>query len=58
MAAREGKEDMVKLLLERGANASLRDAGFHQTAAEFALKADKPWIAKTINTWQAANKQP
>jgi ankyrin repeat protein len=58
LAAREGKEDMVKLLLERGANASLRDGGFHQTAAEFALKADKPWIATTINTWQAASKQP
>jgi len=58
LAAREGKEDMVKLLLERGANASLQDGGFHQTAAEFALKADKPWIANTINTWQATKVKP
>lgn len=58
LAAREGKEDMVRLLLERGANASLQDGGFHQTAAGFALKADKPWIANIINTWQAGSKQP
>jgi len=58
MAAREGQEEMVRLLLERGANASLRDGGFHQTAAEFALKADKPWIAKAINSFQASKPTP
>jgi ankyrin repeat protein len=54
MAAREGQEEMVRLLLACGANASLRDGGFHQTAAEFALKADKPWIAKAIDSFQAS----
>jgi ankyrin repeat protein len=57
IAAREGQEDVVALLLEQGADASLKDGGFHLTAAEFALKADKPWIAKTINTF-LANKKP
>jgi uncharacterized protein len=54
MAAREGKEDVVKLLLEEGADATLKDGGFHLTAAEFGTKADKPWIAKTINDFLAA----
>lgn len=53
MAAREGQEDVVKVLLEEGADASLRDAGFRMDAAEFADKADKPWIAKTIRHFQA-----
>jgi ankyrin repeat protein len=57
IAAREGQEDVVALLLEHGADATLKDGGFHLTAAEFALKADKPWIAKTINTF-LANKKP
>jgi len=57
IAAREGQEDVVALLLEQGADATLKDGGFHLTAAEFALKADKPWIAKTINTF-LANKKP
>lgn len=57
IAAREGQEEVVALLLEQGADATLKDGGFHLTAAEFALKADKPWIAKTINTF-LANKKP
>jgi ankyrin repeat protein len=56
IAAREGQEDVVTLLLEQGADATLKDGGFHLTAAEFALKADKPWIAKTINTFLAKQK--
>jgi hypothetical protein len=56
IAAREGQEDVVALLLEQGADATLKDGGFHLTAAEFALKADKPWIAKTINTFLANKK--
>ena len=54
MAAREGQEDAVKVLLARGANAALKDGGFHLTAAGFALKADKPWIAKAIDAHLAA----
>ncbi|TWI69159.1 hypothetical protein IP91_00225 [Pseudoduganella lurida] len=53
LAAREGQEDAVKLLLEEGADATLRDGGFHIDAAEFADRADKPWIAKTIRHFQA-----
>ncbi|MES2117282.1 MAG: ankyrin repeat domain-containing protein [Pseudomonadota bacterium] len=48
LAAREGQEAAVALLLERGADATLKDGAYHQTAAEFAIKADKPWIAQTI----------
>ncbi|MBA5604098.1 ankyrin repeat domain-containing protein [Duganella sp. FT3S] len=48
LAAREGQEAAVQLLLERGADATLKDGAYHQTAAEFATKADKPWIAETI----------
>ncbi|OFA06862.1 ankyrin repeat domain-containing protein [Duganella sp. HH101] len=54
IAAREGQEKVVELLLEQGADATLKDGGFHLTAAEFATKADKPWIAKTINAHLAA----
>ncbi|MES2163414.1 MAG: ankyrin repeat domain-containing protein [Pseudomonadota bacterium] len=54
IAAREGQEKVVELLLEQGADATLKDGGFHQTAAEFAIHADKPWIAKTINAHLAA----
>jgi ankyrin repeat protein len=56
IAAREGQEPVVELLLAQGADATLKDGGFHLTAAEFALKADKPWIAKTINAY-LANQQ-
>lgn len=54
MAAREGHEDAVKLLLEEGADASLKDGGFKADAAEFAERAQKPWIAKTIRAHLAA----
>ncbi|MYN25204.1 ankyrin repeat domain-containing protein [Duganella levis] len=57
IAAREGQEEVVELLLNQGADATLKDGGFHLTAAGFADKADKPWIAKTINTF-LANKKP
>ncbi|WP_338761803.1 ankyrin repeat domain-containing protein [Massilia sp. METH4] len=48
LAAREGQEDAVKLLLQEGADATLRDSAFKIDAAEFAERADKPWIAKAI----------
>ena len=54
MAAREGQEQVVELLLKEGADATLKDGGFKLTAAEFATKADKPWIAKTIDAFLAA----
>jgi len=54
LAAREGQEEAVKVLLEEGADASLRDSGFHLTAAEMADKADKPWIAEAIRKHLAA----
>ncbi|HWW72572.1 MAG TPA: ankyrin repeat domain-containing protein [Duganella sp.] len=54
MAAREGQEQVVELLLKEGADATLKDGGFKLTASEFATKADKPWIAKTIDAFLAA----
>jgi ankyrin repeat protein len=57
IAAREGQEQVVKLLLEEGADATLKDGGFHLTAAGFALKYDKPWIAEAINAF-LANQKP
>jgi len=54
MAAREGHEDAVKLLLEEGADATLKDGGFRIDAAEFAERAQKPWIAKAIRAHLAA----
>lgn len=54
MAAREGQEQVVELLLKEGADATLKDRGFKLTASEFAIKADKPWIAKAIDTFLAA----
>lgn len=58
LAAREGQEAVVNLLLGRGADASRKDGGFHQTAAEFALKAEKPWIAKIIQAHLATHPRP
>lgn len=55
LAAREGQEAAVQLLLERGADATLKDGAYHQTAAEFATKADKPWIAETIRKHLASH---
>jgi ankyrin repeat protein len=54
LAAREGQEKAVLFLLEAGADASRKDGGFHQTAAEFASKAEKPWIARAIKEFLAA----
>lgn len=53
LAAREGQEKAVLFLLERGADPLRKDDGFHYTAAEFATKADKPWIARMINEFIA-----
>ncbi|MET0321425.1 MAG: ankyrin repeat domain-containing protein [Duganella sp.] len=58
LAAREGQEDVVKVLLARGADATLKDGGFHLTASGFALKADKPWIAKAIDAHLASQVKP
>ncbi|MBY0239349.1 MAG: ankyrin repeat domain-containing protein [Burkholderiaceae bacterium] len=54
LAAREGKEEAVQLLLREGADATIKDFAFHIDAAEFARRADKPWIAKAIESHQAA----
>lgn len=48
LAAREGMEDAVKLLLAEGADATLKDRAWGVDAAEFALRAHKPWIAEAI----------
>jgi len=50
LAAREGQEDAVRLLLEDGADATLKDRAWRENAAEFAVHAQKPWIAKQIRT--------
>jgi ankyrin repeat protein len=54
LAAREGMEDAVKLLLEQGADATLKDGAYRVDAAEFATRAEKPWIAKAIKAHLAA----
>jgi ankyrin repeat protein len=51
LAAREGQEEAVQLLLEEGADASLKDGAWHETAAEFAIRAEKPWIAEQIRRY-------
>ncbi len=48
LAAREGQEEAVSLLLEEGADATLKDRAWHENAAEFAIRAQKPWIAEQI----------
>jgi ankyrin repeat protein len=48
LAAREGQEEVVKLLLEEGADAALKDQAWHEDAAQFAIRAQKPWIAEQI----------
>lgn len=55
LAAREGREDAVRLLLREGADATLKDGAFQIDAAEFARRADKPWIANTIESHLAAS---
>jgi ankyrin repeat protein len=54
LAAREGMEDAVKLLLAQGADATLKDNAFRIDAAEFATRAEKPWITKAISAHLAA----
>ncbi|WP_256080363.1 ankyrin repeat domain-containing protein [Massilia sp. YIM B04103] len=56
IAAREGHEDAAKLLLAEGADASLKDGAFKIDAAEFALRADKPWIAEAIRHHLASKR--
>lgn len=48
LAAREGQEDAVNLLLQEGADATLKDRAWREDAAEFAIRAQKPWIAEQI----------
>jgi len=48
LAAQEGQEDAVKLLLQAGADAALKDRAWRENAAEFAIRAQKPWIAEQI----------
>lgn len=48
LAAREGMEDAVQLLLQEGADATLKDRAWGIDATEFATRADKPWIAQAI----------
>lgn len=48
LAAREGQEEAVALLLEEGADATLKDRAWRENAAEFAIRAQKPWIAEQI----------
>lgn len=55
LAAREGKEEAVQLLLREGADATIKDEAFKIDAAEFARRADKPWIAKAIESHLAAS---
>lgn len=57
IAAREGQEEVVGLLLVEGADATLKDRGFGLTAAGFALKAEKPWIAKNIDAYLAKKQR-
>lgn len=56
IAAREGHESTVRLLLDKGANASLKNTeGLN--AAQIAERADKPLIVAAIAAHRAARKQ-
>lgn len=55
IAAREGHESTVALLLEEGADASLKNSE-SLTAAGIATRADKPRIAAAIAAYLAARK--
>jgi ankyrin repeat protein len=55
MAAREGHESTVGLLLAEGADASLKNSE-SLTAAQIARRADKPRIAAVIDAHMAARK--
>jgi len=56
IAAREGHESTVGLLLEKGADASLKNSE-SLTAAQIAQRADKPRIAAAIAAHLAPRKQ-
>jgi ankyrin repeat protein len=56
MAAREGHESTVQLLLDEGADATLKNTE-SLTAAQIATRADKPRIAAAIAAHLAARKQ-
>jgi ankyrin repeat protein len=55
MAAREGQESAVAVLLEAGANTSLKSSD-GMTAADFADRMDKPRIVKAINSHRPVGK--
>ena len=57
IAAREGHESTVGLLLEEGADASLKNSE-SLTAAQIAQRADKPRIAAAITTHLARRSPP
>ena len=57
IAAREGHLSTVQLLLDEGADATLRNAE-GVTAAEFAVRADKQFIADAIAAHLAARARP
>ncbi len=57
IAAREGHLSTVQLLLEEGADATLKNAE-GVTAAQFAVRADKQFIADAIAAHLAAKPQP
>jgi ankyrin repeat protein len=56
MAAREGHETTVQLLLDEGADATLKNTE-SLTAAQIATRADRPRIAAAIAAHLAARKQ-
>ena len=56
IAAREGHESTVRLLLAKGANASLKNAEA-MNAAQIAERADKPLIAAAIAAHRAARNK-
>ncbi|NML63495.1 ankyrin repeat domain-containing protein [Massilia sp. RP-1-19] len=56
MAAREGQESAVAVLLEAGANTSLTSSD-GLTAADFAERMDKPRIVKAINAHRRPGKR-
>ena len=56
IAAREGHESTVQLLLDEGADASLKNTE-SLTAAQIALRADKPRIAAAIAAHLAAHQR-
>lgn len=55
IAAREGRESTVQLLLDEGADATLKNSE-SLTAAQIAARADKPLIAAAIAAHLAARK--